>query len=129
MTDRHDPDRRHIFRDLEERRLDALYRKDEEAFRALFANEAYLERSLGAFEVVEFQVPPDDLEVILLQVILDEPECLVGRIRVMAIESLGSEADSTVTSILEPVNTHWGFSYAYSELEGWKCDGPHPLGS
>jgi hypothetical protein len=31
-----------IFQDLEERRLDALYRGDVEAFSALFANEAYL---------------------------------------------------------------------------------------
>ena len=37
-----------IFQDLEERRLDALYRGDVEAFSALFANEAYLERSLEA---------------------------------------------------------------------------------
>jgi len=35
-----------ILQDLEERRLDALYRGDEVAYRALFANEAYLEESI-----------------------------------------------------------------------------------
>ncbi len=43
-----------IFQDLEERRLQALYEGDREAFQSLFANEEYMERSMGAFEVVEF---------------------------------------------------------------------------
>ena len=38
-----------IFQDLEERRLQALYDGDREAFRALFANDEYMERSMGAF--------------------------------------------------------------------------------
>ncbi len=37
-----------IFQDLEERRLQALYDGDREAFRALFANDEYMERSMGA---------------------------------------------------------------------------------
>ena len=43
-----------IFQDLEERRLQALYDGDREAFQALFANDEYMERSMGAFDVVEF---------------------------------------------------------------------------
>ncbi len=43
-----------IFQDLEERRLQALYDGDREAFQALFANTEYMTRSMGLFDVVEF---------------------------------------------------------------------------
>ncbi|HZJ47744.1 MAG TPA: hypothetical protein VFD97_01760, partial [Acidimicrobiia bacterium] len=43
-----------IFQDLEERRLQALYDGDREAFKALFANDEYRDRSLALFDLVEF---------------------------------------------------------------------------
>ncbi len=51
-----------IFQDLEERRLQALYEGDTETFKSLFANKEYLQRSLGAFDVVEFDSHLADAE-------------------------------------------------------------------
>ena len=69
-----------IYQDLEERRLDALYRGDREAFAGLFANEAYLDRSIGAFDVVEFDDPPGLVAIDVLEVLVDDSECLAARI-------------------------------------------------
>jgi len=113
-----------IFQDLEERRLDALYRGDVEAFSALFANEAYLERSLGAFEVVEFSGFPDAVEVAVLEVVYDESECLVALITVDARSSLGAGGFEEATQVLEPLANGWGYSYGGDE---WFCSGQHPL--
>jgi uncharacterized membrane protein YjjP (DUF1212 family) len=58
-----------IFQDLEERRLQALYDGDREAFQALFANDEYMERSLALFDLVDFAedwVPPAVLVVSVL---------------------------------------------------------------
>lgn len=113
-----------IFQDLEERRLDALYRGDVEAFSALFTNEAYLERSLGAFEVVEFSDSPDMVHVAVLEVVSDEPTCLVARVEVDARSSLGANGLEEATQVLEPRGGSWGYSYGG---DGWVCDGQHPL--
>jgi hypothetical protein len=114
-----------IFQDLEERRLDALYRGDVEAFSALFANEAYLERSLGAFDVVEFSDSPDMVHVAVLEVVIDEPTCLVARIEVDARSSLGANGlEEATTQVLESRGGNWGYSYGGA---GWVCDGQHPL--
>jgi hypothetical protein len=113
-----------IFQDLEERRLNALYRGDVEAFSALFANEAYLERSLGAFDVVEFSDSPDVVHVAVLEVVSDGPTCLVARVEVDARSSLGPNGLDEATQVLEPRGGNWGYSYGG---DGWVCDGQHPL--
>ena len=68
-----------IFQDLEERRLQALYEGDEETFRSLFANKEYLERSLGAFEVVEFEPDWQTPTVVVVEILHDDPVCIAVR--------------------------------------------------
>jgi hypothetical protein len=66
-----------IFQDLEERRLQALYDGDREAFKALFANDEYMERSLVAFDLVEFDGPPS-VRVEIVEVVADQPTCIAA---------------------------------------------------
>jgi hypothetical protein len=116
-----------IFADLEFRRLDALYREDEEAFRAVFANEAYLEESLdvlGVF-VVPGEPAPSLVDVVVIQVLVDREDCLAAEIDVVAPEVLDSDTSEPVPIVLSrlPDDT-WGFAFVGT---GWLCDGPHPL--
>ena len=65
-----------IFQDLEERRLQALYDGDREAFRALFANDEYMERSMGVFDLIEFVAAPDQVMVEVLEVLAQSDQCI-----------------------------------------------------
>ena len=109
-----------IYQDLEERRLDALYRGDREAFRAVHVDNGYLERSMELFDVVEFDGPPKvDVEVI--RVIHDGAECI-------AAETVVDRTDRQVTSdptveVLELRGGRWLISFVGT---GWICNGPHP---
>jgi len=116
-----------IFRDLEFRRLEALYRNDEEAFRALFANEAYLEQSLQALGALEFLFEPqlEDVADAILEVLVDAPDCLAAQIAFDSSAVLGPDAIGQIVRVLEPLQEEpWGFSFAG---DGWLCDGQHPL--
>jgi hypothetical protein len=118
-----------IFRDLEFRRLDALYRNDEEAFRALFANEAYLEESLGALDLeLPFNGAPAPglLNYITFEILVDTEDCLAASTRVIAPEVLEGESDLGVTVLTRRDDGSWGFAFVGS---GWLCNGPHPLES
>jgi hypothetical protein len=110
-----------IFQDLEERRLRALYDGDREAFRALFANDEYMERSMGAFDVVAFEIEPE-VALLGVAVLHDGSECLAARYGVERTD-LGESTTPTVV-VLELIRDQWGFSYAG---EGWACDGSHPF--
>lgn len=112
-----------IFQDLEERRLQALYDGDREAFRALFANDEYMERSMGAFDVVEFDNPPR-VRIEIVEVLADETTCVAAH-RVLHMIDSGETPRKTV-SVIEQLDDGWGFSYAG---EGWVCDGLHPFSS
>ncbi len=81
-----------IFQDLEERRLQALYEGDKEAFKSLFANKEYMQRSLGAFEAVDFVREPEVVLVEVVRVIHDGQVCIAAEVRVDATQSLGSAA-------------------------------------
>ena len=113
-----------IFQDLEERRLDALYRGDVEAFSALFANEAYLERSLGAFEVIEFSAQPAEAGVRVEQVLVDTPGCIAADLTYEPVDAIVGSSKTSNRTVVEYVSGEWGLSYAG---EGWACDGSHPL--
>ena len=115
-----------IFQDLEERRLQALYEGDREAFKALFANEEYMRRSMGIFDIVEFINAPTAPVVQLVAVLTDEPGCIAARVLTDATDSLGADAFSERPIVLEQTRSGWGFSYIG---EGWECDGPHPFSS
>jgi len=110
-----------IFQDLEERRLRALYEVDREAFRALFANDEYMERSMGAFDVVGFEGAPQ-VRVEVVQVLTDSASCIAVA-RVLHRTDLNQTSDVAV-GVLERRDDAWGFSFTG---EGWACDGPHPL--
>jgi hypothetical protein len=113
-----------IFQDLEERRLQALYEGDEEAFKSLFANNEYMQRSLALFDLVEFVADWTSPDISVLDVLADLPTCI----------AVVTEADHSVVSpaggiargieVIELVEGIWGISYAG---EGWACDGPHPF--
>ncbi len=113
-----------IFQDLEERRLQALYEGDKEAFKSLFANKEYLQRSLGVLDRVEFVARPDEVVVDLVAVIGDTGECIAARVLTDAVQSLGPKGMSDRIMVLELVEDRWGFSYIG---EGWACEGPHPF--
>ncbi|MEA3510206.1 MAG: hypothetical protein U9R51_02105 [Actinomycetota bacterium] len=114
-----------IFQDLEERRLQALYEGDKETFKTLFANEEYMERSLGAFDVVEFAREPEAVLVEIIEVIHDDRMCIAAELKVDATQSLGPVATTQAIEVLELSESgRWGYSYGG---EGWACEGPHPL--
>jgi len=110
-----------IFQDLEERRLQALYEGDREAFQALFANEEYMTRSMGAFEVVEFEDEPI-VEIEVVSVLHDSASC-IAVVRVFHRADTGQTAEETI-GVIEDKGGGWGISYVG---EGWACDGPHPF--
>jgi hypothetical protein len=113
-----------VFQDLEERRLQALYEGDEEAFKSLFANNEYMERSLGAFDVVEFEDDPSSPSVVVVEVLWDSAACVAARVLFPATnEVVGSEERIRIL-VLEKRDEAWGFSYSG---EGWTCEGPHPF--
>ncbi len=114
-----------IFQDLEERRLDALYRRDVEAFSALFANEAYLEQDLQSFELVEFIAAPDQVIAGVTEILHDDGACAAIRVETDYTDFFGPAGVGQRQVTLEASNGQWGFSYVG---EGWECIGPHPLG-
>ena len=111
-----------IYQDLEQRRLDALYDDDREAYRALFANHGFVEESMVVFDQLEFELPPVvDAEV--LGLLHDGAACIAFE-RVLHRSDLGGSSDAGVV-VLELVDGVWLMSYVGS---GWTCDGPHPFG-
>ncbi len=116
-----------IYQDLEERRLDALYQGDEVAYRALFANDGYMEASMGAFDVIEFSGPPTDVSLWVEEVLQDSGVCLAARVGFGPVDSIVGSAETSRLLVLEPGDDGaWGFSYTG---EGCVCDGPHPFSS
>jgi hypothetical protein len=113
-----------IFQDLEQRRLTSLYEGDHEGFAALFANDAYLEGSLEAFGVAEFESPPR-VDVAILDIATDTDECLAAVIE-LTILATGQRAEAS-TVVLQRSQSSWGFSFAFTGEEGWLCNGPHPF--
>jgi len=113
-----------IFQDLEERRLQALYEGDEETFKTLFANKEYMERSLGAFDVVVFEAAPGSPTVAVVEVIHDSTECVAAEVLFSAVAEVAGSAERSRVLVLEWSDGVWGYSYSG---EGWTCTGPHPF--
>jgi hypothetical protein len=116
-----------IFHDLEERRLDALYRGDVDAFSALFANEAYLERSLEAMERVTFDRQPAAFEVTVDVVHIDSESCLSLEVTRDFKSFLGPDGQASNSVALETSELGWGYSYETGSESWWDCAEPHPL--
>lgn len=113
-----------IFQDLEERRLQALYEGDEETFKSLFANKEYMERSLGAFEAVEFEAAPGLPTIAVIAVDHDSADCVAAEVLFSAVTGIVGSAERTRVLVLEWSYGAWGYSYSG---EGWTCVGPHPF--
>ena len=109
-----------IYQDLEDKRFDALYRGDRDAFSALFANAAYLEASLGAFDLDPFEEPPI-VETIVVEVVRDDPGCLAAWI---GGEIDGIDEGKFLTVLQPTAEGRWGYAFGG---EGWLCEGSHPL--
>ncbi len=113
-----------IFQDLEERRLQALYEGDEEAFKSLFANNEYMERSLALFDLVEFVDGWTTPSLGVLDVLADEETCIAVRLSGDYSNVLASGTRVSSVHVAEMTGEDWGISYVG---EGWACDGPHPF--
>ena len=115
-----------MVRDLEERRLQALYDRDVEAFTALFANGEYLQRSLALFDLVEFVGEPEAgrVEAVVVRHLGDE--CLVAEVRTDYSGILSGGEVATKVVVFEHSGEAWGISLVG---EGWRCDGPPPFSS
>ena len=115
-----------IFQDLEERRLQALYDGDREAFRALFANDAYMERSMGLFDLIEFVAPPAPGRIEVSSILREGDQCLAAEVATTYAGILAEGGTDSKRVVLERLGADWGISFVG---EGWICDGPHPLSS
>jgi hypothetical protein len=115
-----------IYQDLEVRRLDALQRNDEAAFRALFANEAYLAESLQLLGQIEVPGDPALAEVTVEEVIVDRADCIVAVVTLDLLEPLGAGSVGTRTLCWSPWVAPGDIPTCTLE-EGWVCDEPHPL--
>ena len=67
-----------ILQSLEQRRIDAVYQDDRDAYRALFANEGFMEASMVVFDELEFD-PPPVVEVEVQALLHDGAECVAAR--------------------------------------------------
>jgi hypothetical protein len=114
-----------IVQDLEERRLDALYRKDLEALRELYASEGLYELEVElTLPEIEFKEPPGVPEIRILELLKDDDNCLAAEIFYDASEFVTDIEPITIVTVLQQRNHGWGFAYSG---EGWLCDGRNPM--
>jgi hypothetical protein len=114
-----------IFQDLEVRRLQAIMDQDEEAFRAVFANDEYAERSVGGMDLVTV-IDPHAALFTVLEIFVDDPGCIAvegQKDGSLAVKDLGT-SDPADYVIQIRADEQWGISWVGS---GWRCDGPHPF--
>jgi hypothetical protein len=104
--------------------MTSLYEGNHGAFAALFANDAYLQRSLGAFDLAEFVAQPE-VTVAVLRVATDEDGCLAALTQLTVLGTGETAEPSTV--VLQRTPSSWGFSFEFTGEGGWLCNGPHPF--
>lgn len=114
-----------IFEDLEQRRLTAIRDQDEAAFRSLYANRAYLEESMMAFESVTV-AQPSAIVVLDFELITESEACIAALIERDYSGALPKGSTTERLVVLEPTGDGWGISWIG---EGWSCKGSHPLDS
>jgi hypothetical protein len=111
-----------IFEDLERRRLAAIYAGDRDAFRTLFADTPYLDRSLEVFDLVAPGTPPA-ITIEVIEVLRDDDRCLA----VWAAAEVDGQRVKPTTTVLAKTVGGWAFAFVTDERGGWMCDGKHPL--
>ncbi len=112
-----------IFEDLERRRLQAIYDQDEEAFRSLYANEEYMERSLVLLTEARISNAAA-IGVTVDSIQADTPSCIAAVLSVDTRAAIENGTEATNTYVVERIDQGWGLSWVG---EGWTCNGPHPL--
>ncbi len=112
-----------ILQSLEQRRIDAVYQDDRDAYRALFANEGFMEASMVVFDELEFDTPPV-VEVEVQALLHDGAECVAAR-RVLHRFDLDASSGPGF-EVIELRDGEWLISFVGT---GWTCDGPHPFDS
>jgi len=98
--------------------------QDEEAFRAVFANAEYEERSIGGMELVTV-IEPTAAVFTVVDVFVDDSSCIaVSGIKDAseAIEDVG--VGELKDYVIETADGAWGLSWVG---RGWRCDGLHPF--
>lgn len=112
-----------IFEDLERRRLQAIFDQDEDAFRAVHANETYEELSMQVMDLVRV-VDANKATVEVHEILVDEATCTAIRASIDLSEATERGEIGIDLHVLELGDSGWGFSWTG---EGWQCVGPHPL--
>jgi hypothetical protein len=113
-----------IFQDLEVQRLQAIMDQDEEAFRAVFANDEYAERSVGGMDLVTV-IDPHAVVFNVVEVFVDEASCVVVAAVQNGTDAIeGAGVEPVTDYVVQPTDGVWGSSWIGS---GWRCDGPHPF--
>jgi hypothetical protein len=113
-----------IFQDLEVRRLQAIMDQDEVAFRAVFANDEYEERSMVLMDEVVVS-DPEAVGFGVTDVYADGETCIaVGAVVDMSTATDGGGVGADLDYVIEATNEGWGLSWTGS---GWRCTGPHPF--
>lgn len=113
-----------LFEDLERRRLQAIFDQDEEAFRAVYANAEYRDRSLQILDLAKVVDPEGDFHQRVLSVEADFDGCIAATLERDHSTVLENGGPGSRVYVIELVDGLWGLSWVG---EGWACDGPHPF--
>jgi hypothetical protein len=115
-----------IFEDLERRRLQAIFDQDEEAFRAVHANDAYLNESLVVLDLVDILDPTADFRQVAIRLIAETETCIAAELDrdYTGILDSGERSSDIYVAELTASASSWGLVWVGG---GWACDGPHPL--
>jgi len=109
---------------LEVRRLQAIMDQDEEAFRSVFANAEYEERSMVLLDEVTV-IDPEAATFTVTKVFVDDSVCIAVEAVIDASRSIQDGGVGEASDyVVEKSDRDWGFSWVGS---GWRCDGPHPF--
>lgn len=113
-----------IVQDLEERRLDALYRRDLEALRELYASEGLYEQTVAIIDELALR-EGTRVDVQVTDLLVDKSNCLAAQLDFRYREVSGQTEVEPVLTVLQLTDSNaWGFAY-YGE--GWLCNGPNPM--
>ncbi|NOX24297.1 MAG: hypothetical protein GXP36_14560 [Actinobacteria bacterium] len=114
-----------VLLDLEIRNLQAQVDRDEAAFRAIYANAGFEERSMQAYNEDLFRSMPSSVEVEVVDVLYDDGEC-VAVLHLTTVDGQRANNGLALITVLELMDGRgWGISFSG---EGWACEGPHPFG-
>ncbi len=114
-----------ILLDLETRNIRAQVDRDEAAFRGVYANPGFAERSMQAFNEDLFSSMPAEIEVEIVDLLYDDAECVAVLPLTTVDGRRANNGDALITVLELQDGSAWGISFSG---EGWACEGPHPFG-